>query len=174
VPHLYDGRDRTSNFVQYQGFRQVLERPRFWLYQRSRASGSDIVKYPDGSTDTLQVLVNPAIAAVLAAYPLPNKPNRRVWCANLCCAFEREHGHGSVFYPHRSESWRKRTIVWSINYDNLTGPTTNPDQNAARSELWRAVRGSASGTGSSLTRAPVTALSLVDIVEFLHGRRLRL
>jgi len=32
------------------------------------------VKYPDGSTDTLQVPVNPAIAAVLARYPLPNNP----------------------------------------------------------------------------------------------------
>jgi hypothetical protein len=32
------------------------------------------VKYPDGSTDTLHVPVNPAIAAVVAGYPLPNNP----------------------------------------------------------------------------------------------------
>jgi len=30
---------------------------------------------------------------------------------------------------HRPESWRKRTIRSAgSNYDNLTGPTTNPDQ----------------------------------------------
>jgi len=46
---------------------------------------------------------------------------------------KREHGHGSVFYPHRSESWRKRTIVWSISITtNLNGePTHKSGSNAA-------------------------------------------
>jgi hypothetical protein len=36
--------------------------------------GQDTVTYPDGSTDTLQVNVNPEIATVLARYRFPNNP----------------------------------------------------------------------------------------------------
>src|SRR5712672_2579954 len=75
LPHLYDGRDRTFYFVQYQGFRQVLGTTQVLAVPTAaERAGQDIVKYPDGSTDTLQVPVNPAIAAVLARYPLPNNP----------------------------------------------------------------------------------------------------
>src|SRR5882724_7074933 len=75
LPHLYDGRDRTFYFVQYQGFRQALGTTQVLAVPTAaERAGQDIVKYRDGSTDTLQVPVNPAIAAVLARYPLPNNP----------------------------------------------------------------------------------------------------
>jgi len=42
-------------------------------------AGQDIVKYPDGSTDTLQVPVNPAIACGGWRYPSPTtEPARYV------------------------------------------------------------------------------------------------
>src|SRR6202158_1663246 len=51
------------------------ERPRCWLYlQQQRGGGKELGRSPDGSTHTLQGAVNPAIAAVLARYPLPNTP----------------------------------------------------------------------------------------------------
>ena len=80
LPHLYDGRDRTFYFVQYQGFRQVLGTTQVLAVPTAaERAGQDIVKYPDGSTDTLQVPVNPAIAAVLDRYPLPTtQPARMV------------------------------------------------------------------------------------------------
>src|SRR4029077_17163185 len=75
LPHLYDGRDSTFYFVQYQGFRQVLGTTQVLAVPTAaERAGQDIVRYQDGSTDTLQVPVNPAIAAVLARYPLPNNP----------------------------------------------------------------------------------------------------
>src|SRR5437879_4868910 len=82
LPHLYDGRDRTFYFVQYQGFRQVLGTTQVLAVPTAaERAGQDVVKYPDSSTDTLQIAgssnspgVNPAIAAVLARYPLPNHP----------------------------------------------------------------------------------------------------
>src|SRR5579862_3735112 len=101
-----------------------------------------------------------------SALSTPQQPNRRVWCANLCCAFKREHGHGSVFYPHRSESWRKRTIVWSIQLRQSDRTDNKSGSNAARSELWRAVRGSAAERGHHLHAHRVPALSLVDVIEF--------
>src|SRR2546429_5417785 len=96
----------------------------------------------------------------------PQPPNRRVWCADLCCAFKREHGHESVFYPYRSESWRKRTIVWSIQLRQSDGTDNKSGSNPARSELWRAVCRSAAERSHHLHAHRVTALSLVDIVEF--------
>src|SRR5258707_11700911 len=75
LPHLYDGRDRTFYFVQDQGFRQVLGTTQVLAVPTAaERAGQDIVKYPDGSPDTLQGLVNPANAAALARYPLPNNP----------------------------------------------------------------------------------------------------
>jgi len=128
LPNVYDGRDRTFYFCAVSGIQAGAGNdPGFGCTNRSRASGSDIVKYPDGSTDTLQVRW---IRQLLRSWPAIHSPttNRSVWCANLCCAFKREHGHGSVFHPHRSESWRKRTIVWSIQLRQSDGTDNNPDQ----------------------------------------------
>src|SRR5258707_884825 len=61
---------------------------------------------------------------------------------------------------------RKRTIVWSIQLRQSDGTDNKSGSNAARSELWRAVRGSAAERGHHLHAHRVTALSLVDIVEF--------
>src|SRR6266567_6790792 len=56
LPHLYDGRDRTFYFVQYQGFRQVLGTTQVLAVPTAdERAGQDIVKYPDGSTDTLLI-----------------------------------------------------------------------------------------------------------------------
>src|SRR6202165_5728705 len=82
LPNLYDGRDRTFYFVQYQGFRQVLGTTQVLAVPTAaERAGQDVVTYPDGSTDTLQIAgsskspgVNPAIASILARYPLPNSP----------------------------------------------------------------------------------------------------
>src|ERR1700736_4947253 len=75
LPHVYDGRDRTFYFVQYQGFRQVLGTTQVLAVPTAaERRGQDVVTYSDGSTDTLQVPLNPAIATVLARYPLPNNP----------------------------------------------------------------------------------------------------
>ena len=132
LPNVYDGRDRTFYFVQYQGFRQVLGTTQVLAVPTAaERAGQDVVTYPDGSTDTLQRTGESGDCCRTGALSTPQQPNRRVWCANLCCAFKREHGCGSVFYPHRSESWRKRTIVWSIQLrqsdgtDNKSGSDTD-------------------------------------------------
>src|SRR5579862_3220585 len=78
LPNVYDGRDHTFYFVQYQGFRQVLGTTQVLAVPTAaERDGQDIVTYPDGSTDTLHVPVNLAIASILARYPLPNNPTDR-------------------------------------------------------------------------------------------------
>src|SRR3954471_8509437 len=72
LPKIYDGRGGTFYFVQYQGFRQALGTTQVLAVPTAaERAGQDVVTYPDGSTDTLQVPANPAIVAVLARYPLP-------------------------------------------------------------------------------------------------------
>lgn len=81
IPHLYDGRNRTFYFTEYQGFRQVLGTTQVMpvptAAQRPPGGSnivSDTVSFPDGTTDSLTIPVNPSIAAILARYPLPNLP----------------------------------------------------------------------------------------------------
>src|SRR6266403_1425817 len=100
LPHLYDGRDRTFYFVQY----------------------------PDGSTDTLQVPVNPAIAAVLARYPLPNNPTGPYGARTYAAPSNVNTDTDQFSIRIDQEVGAKGQLFGRFNYDNLTGPTTNPDQ----------------------------------------------
>src|SRR5260370_10222727 len=129
LPHLYDGRDRTFYFVQYQGFRQVLGTTQVLAVPTAaERAGQDIVKYPDGSTDRLQVPVNSAIAGVLARYPLPNNPTgaygARTYAAPSNANTDTEQFSNRI----DQRVGAKGQLFGRFNYDNLTGPTTNPDQ----------------------------------------------
>ena len=73
LPHVFDGRKGTFYFFEYQGFRQVLGTTQVMpVPTPAERAGIDPVNYADGSTDTLNVPVDPAIAAILARYPRPN------------------------------------------------------------------------------------------------------
>src|ERR1700739_541711 len=136
LPNVYDGRDRTFYFVQYQGFRQVLGTTQVLAVPTAaERSGQDIVKYPDGSTDTLQIAgtpnspgVNPAIASVLARYPLPNNPTG-AYGARTYAAPSNVNTDADQFSIRIDQKvGAKGQLFGRFNYDNLTGPTTNTDQ----------------------------------------------
>ncbi len=72
IPGLYDGRNRTFYFGEYQGFRQVLGTTQVIPVPTvAERQGIDTTTFPG---DTLTVPVNPAVAGVLNGYPLPNEP----------------------------------------------------------------------------------------------------
>src|SRR6202171_2851740 len=136
LPHLYDGRDRTFYFVQYQGFRQVLGTTQVLdVPTVAERAGQDVVTYPDGSTDTLQIAgssnspgVNPAIASILARYPLPNNPTG-AYGARTYAAPSNVNTDADQFSIRIDQKvGAKGQLLGRFNYDNLTGPTTNPDQ----------------------------------------------
>ena len=129
LPNVYDGRDRTFYFVQYQGFRQVLGTTQVLAVPTAaERTGEDVVTYPDGSTDTLQVPVNPAIAAILARYPLPNNPTG-AYGARTYAAPSNVNTDANQFSIRIDQKLSaKAQLFGRFNYDNLTGPTTNPDQ----------------------------------------------
>lgn len=137
IPHLYDGRAKTFYFAEYQGFRQVLGTTQVMpvpsVAQRPAAGGNtvnDTITYSDGSTDTLVIPVDPGIAAVLARYPMPNLPTGSFGLNTYATASKvvTNADQFSLRIDHRispKDQFRARFTM-----DNLTGPTTNPDQTA--------------------------------------------
>lgn len=131
LPHVYDGRKRTFYFVQYQGFRQVLGTTQVMpVPTEVERLGIDVVTYPDGTTDTLTVPVNPSIAAILARYPMPNDPSGAFADRTYATASKvaTDADQFSLRFDHKISS--KDQFFARFTMDNLTGPTTNPDQTA--------------------------------------------
>lgn len=131
IPHVYDGRSKTFYFAQYQAFRQVLGTTQVMPVPTAlERSGLDVVTYPGGSTDTLTVPVDPGIAAVLARYPLPNNPGGSFQEHTYATASKvaTDADQFSLRIDHKISV--KDQFFARVVYDNLSGPTTNPDQTA--------------------------------------------
>ncbi|HEY1807667.1 MAG TPA: TonB-dependent receptor [Acidobacteriaceae bacterium] len=129
IPHLYDGRGRTFYFGQYQGFRQVLGTTQVLpMPTAAERQGLDTLTFPDGSTDTLDVPINPRIAAVLARYPVPNHPSG-AYGARTYATHSNVVTDADQFSIRIDQSMGKKGQFFArLTEDNLTGPTTNPDQ----------------------------------------------
>lgn len=131
IPGVFDGRDHTFYFIEYQGFRQVLGTTQVIpVPTATERSGIDVVTYPDGSTDTLTVPVNPSIAAILARYPGPNDATGPYGERTYATASKvvTNADQFSVRIDHKISA--KDQLFGRFTMDNLTGPTTNPDQTA--------------------------------------------
>ena len=131
LPHIYDGRRRTFYFTEYQAFRQVLGTTQVMpVPTAAERAGADVVTYADGSTDVLNVPVDAGIRAVLARYPLPNLPSGTFGARTYATASKvvTNADQFSLRIDHRITS--KDQFFARFSMDNLTGPTTNPDQTA--------------------------------------------
>jgi hypothetical protein len=131
IPHVYDGRNSTYYFLEYQGFRQVLGTTQVMpVPTAAERAGIDVVTYPDGSTDTLTVPVDPSIAAILARYPMPNNPTgtyaERTYATASKVATDADQF--SLRIDHKFSP--KDQFLARFTFGNLSGPTTNPDQTA--------------------------------------------
>jgi hypothetical protein len=153
LPHVYDGRKGTFYFFEYQGFRQVLGTTQVMpvpaLSERPSTSGitcgqaqypgnyvCDTVNYPDPNDpkktipDTLAVPVDPQIASIIARYPLPNDLTGPFGARTYATASKvaTDADQFEVRLDHKISA--KDRFFARFSFDNLTGPTTNPDQTA--------------------------------------------
>lgn len=132
LPEIYDGRDRTFFFGEYQGFRQVLGTTQvFPVPTADERKGIDTIIYPDGTHDTLTVTtVDPRVVPVLARYPLPNDPTgsygARTYAASSKVTTRTDQF--SVRVDHRISN--KAQLLSRFSLNQVTGPVTNPDQTA--------------------------------------------
>ncbi len=124
----YPRQSKTEFFAEYQGFRQVLGTTQVVAVPTSaERAGVDTTAFPG---DTLFVPVNPMIASVLKRYPLPNDPTGpfgpRTFATSSNVVTEADQF--SVRVDHELST--KDHVFARFTWDNLTGPTTNPDQTA--------------------------------------------
>ena len=137
IPHLYDGRQKTFYATEYQGFRQVLGTTQVMpvpaVAQRPTGSSNfvyDSTTFPDGTIDTLAVPVAPSIAAILTRYPLPNLPTGS-YGENTYATASKVTTNANQFSLRIDHKVSARNQFFArFTMDNLTGPTTNPDQTA--------------------------------------------
>jgi hypothetical protein len=128
LPGLYDGRGKTFYFGEYQGFRQVLGTTQvFPVPTLAERQGIDTTTFPG---DTLMVPVNPAIAPILAHYPLPNDPpgpyGSRTYATSSKIVTKTDQF--SIRIDHRVSD--KATLFTRFSLNQVSGPVTNPDQTA--------------------------------------------
>ncbi len=129
LPHLYDGRGKTFYFGEYQGFRQVLGTTQvFPVPTAAERAGRDTLRFPDGSTDTLMLPIDPRIAAVLARYPLPNLPTGAYGDRTFAAPSNVATNADQFSIRIDQNLGAKGKFFSRFTWDNMTGPTTNPDQ----------------------------------------------
>ena len=128
LPGIYNGRDKTFYFVEYQGFRQVLGTTQvFAVPTAAERQGIDTTTYPG---DTLTVPVNPAIAPLLARYPLPNDPTGS-FGARTYAASSKVVTDINQFSARLDQVISSKSALFArFSYNQVSGPTTNPDQTA--------------------------------------------
>jgi hypothetical protein len=128
IPHLYNGHGKTFYFGQYQGFRQVLGTTQVLpVPTQLERAGFDARAFPG---DVLIITPNPEIASVLARYPLPNNPTGP-YGLNTYAASSKVVTNANQFslrLDHQISD--KSQLMARFNFNNLFGPTTNPDQTA--------------------------------------------
>ena len=128
LPGLYNGRGKTFYFGEYQGFRQVLGTTQVLPVPTvAERQGIDTVTFPG---DTLTVPVNPAIAPLLARYPLPNDPQGPYGARTFATSSKivTNTDQFSIRVDHKLSD--KATLFTRFSLNQVNGPTTNPDQTA--------------------------------------------
>ena len=126
IPHVFDARRKAFYFVEYQGFRQVLGTTQvFAVPTAQQRAGFDTTAY---AGDTLTVPVDPAIASVLARYPLPNFA-QGTFGVNTYATSSKVTTNADQFSVRLDDQLgAKDHLFGRFTLDNLNGPTTNPDQ----------------------------------------------
>ena len=128
IPGIYNGRNRTFYFGEYQGFRQVLGTTQVMpVPTAAERQGIDTTTFPG---DTLTVPVNAEVMPVLDGYPLPNQPmgafGDRTYATSSKVSTRTDQF--SVRVDHQISD--KASLVTRFSLNQVTGPLTNPDQTA--------------------------------------------
>jgi len=128
IPGLYNGRNKTFYFLEYQGFRQVLSATEVIpVPTAAERAGRDTTAFPG---DTLIAPVSPGIAKLLARYPLPND-SQGPYAARTYAASSKVTTVSDQFsarVDHRISD--KSQLFARFTMENTKGPTTNPSQTA--------------------------------------------
>jgi hypothetical protein len=164
IPGLYNGRNRTFYFAEYQGFRQVLgDTEVIPVPTAAERSGLDTTAYPG---DTLIVPVDPRIAKILARYPLPNDPSgpygARTFATSSKVTTVSDQFSARIDH-HISD---KSRLFGRFTMANTTGPTTNPSQTALDPQFAVGFLDRQRNAAIAYTRAPSPTFTMESGISF--------
>ncbi len=126
IPHVYDGRDKSFYFIELQGFRQVLGTTQvFPVPTAQERAGVDMTAF---AGDPLIVPVNAGIARVLARYPLPNYAQGAYGVHTYATSAKVPTNADQLSVRFDQQAGTSNHFFERVSFDNLIGPTTNPDQ----------------------------------------------
>ncbi|HXH48136.1 MAG TPA: carboxypeptidase-like regulatory domain-containing protein [Terriglobia bacterium] len=128
IPGVYNGRNGTFFFGEYQGFRQVLGTTQvFAVPTMAERNGIDTTAY---AGDTLTVPVSQEIVPVLNGYPMPNDPQGSYGARTYATSSKVFTGSDqfSIRLDHQISG--RSSLYARFSYNQINGPTTNPDQTA--------------------------------------------
>jgi hypothetical protein len=160
----YSGHHKTWFFVEYQGFRQVLNTTQVLAVPTAdERKGIDTTAFPG---DTLYVPVNPEIAGVLNRYPLPNDPSgafgARTYATSSKVLTDADQLSGRIDHQLTSRDKLFARFTW----DNLNGPTTNPDQTAIDPAFGVTYIDHQRNAGVTWTRTPSASFTSASSLSF--------
>jgi hypothetical protein len=164
IPGLYNGRNRTFYFAEYQGFRQVLgDTEVIPVPTAAERSGLDTTAYPG---DTLIVPVDPRIAKLLARYPLPNDPSGPYAARTFATSSKvtTVSDQFSVRLDHQISD--KSRLLGRFTMANVTGPTTNPSQTALDPQFAVGFLDRQRNAAIAYTRTPSPTLTMESGISF--------
>ena len=167
LPGLYDGRGKTYYFGEYQGFRQVLGTTQVLAVPTAAERGGiDTTTFPG---DTLTVPVSPAVAAILAGYPLPNLPTGAYGARTFATSSKvvTNTDQFSIRIDHHISETTKLMGRFSLN--QVDGPTTNPDQTAINPTFGVKFFDHQRNATVRLTRAITPKLSLTTAFGYIRS-----
>jgi len=167
IPGLYNGRDKTFYFVEYQGFRQVLSATEVIpVPPVAERAGRDTTAFPG---DTLVVPLNPQIVKLLDRYPLPNDPEGPYGARTYATSSKvtTVSDQFSARLDHRisdKSQWFAR-----LTMENTTGPTTNPSQTAIDPNFAVQFTDQQRNAVIDYTRTPSPALTWQSSISFTRA-----
>jgi hypothetical protein len=167
IPGLYNGRNRTYYFVQWQGFRQVLGTTQVIpVPTDAERAGRDTTAF---AGDTLFVPVDPRIAQMMARYPRPNDPQgpygARTYATSSKVSTVSDQFSARI--DHKISS--KSQLFGRVTIDGVTGPTTNPSQAAIDPSFAVEFTNRQSNAVITLTRTLSPAFTMESSVSFTRA-----
>lgn len=167
IPKVYDGRGKTFYFAEYQGFRQVLGTTQvFPVPTQAERQGIDTTTFPG---DTLAVPVSTKVAGLLAAYPLPNDVRGayggRTYAASSKVVTDTDQA--SLRLDHRFSE--KSTLFLRFSRNQVTGPTTNPDQTAINPDFGVKFFDHQRNAAIKFSRAPSAKFNYQTTVAYIRS-----
>lgn len=128
IPGIDRNARKTEFFAEYQGFRQVLGTTQVLpVPTAAERNGVDTTAFLG---DTLLVPVDPQISKLINRYPLPNDPKgpfgARTYATSSNVSTNADQFSIRLDHQHST----KDHLFARFTFNNLKGPTTNPDQTA--------------------------------------------